>query len=99
MQQHQPEDQGQNAGGCSGCKKGSEERAERGGDLQKHSDPNVRVTFTDERRGGPGRGCNHRYQAGPDGVPNIHAQQQRERRRYHYSTAQARQRAQASRHR
>ena len=99
MQQHQSEDQRENAGGCTGGEKSSEERAERGGDLKKHSDADIGITFTDERRGGAGGGCNHRYQAGADGVPNIHAQQQRERRRYHYAAAQTGQCAQATRHR
>src|ERR1700681_4953719 len=66
------EDDRQSTGWDAGGEEGSEQRAEGGGDFQKHADANVGESFFHIRGGGAGGGRDHGDERGPDGVADVH---------------------------
>ena len=76
---------------------GSEQRAERGGNFQKHADANVGESFFHIGGSGAGGGRDHGDQRGSDGVADIHVKEDGEQGHKHHTTAQAGERSQKSR--
>src|SRR5437870_1557707 len=71
VKQDESENRGDCAAGHSGGEECSQQRADGGGDLEKHSDPDVGKPFFHIGGSRAGRSRDHRYQRGADCVADI----------------------------
>src|SRR5690242_2794226 len=70
--QHGAKNDSDNTCRQSRCEKGAKQGANGRRNLQKHADSNVRESLTHVSGGRAGRGGDHGYQRGADGIVNIH---------------------------
>jgi hypothetical protein len=83
QQQGETEHHGNNGSGNPRRQVGAGQGADRGGDLQEHVDPDIRVPFLNVRGRRPRRRGDHRNQRGADSIAQIDAEDQGQQRHQH----------------